>query len=271
MMHIDVFQALADPTRRRVVDALRRGERAVGDIVDEVDIDQSGVSRHLGILGKAGFVEVRPAGQRRLYSLCPEPFRELEAWLALYRNLWERRLDALGGARAKEGEETQGEREMTKTSRRQIRIERIYNASMEDVWEMWTTKDGIESWWGPEGFSVKVRRLDLRPGGELHYAMTATAPPQIEFMKKAGMALTTEARLTYAEVTPPERLAYTHLADFIPGVEPYEVAHVVELTTTGDRVRLVLTFDAMHDEEWTQRAATGWEMELGKLAKALTK
>jgi uncharacterized protein YndB with AHSA1/START domain len=156
-------------------------------------------------------------------------------------------------------------------SQRRITLERTYKASPQDIWDMWTTKDGIESWWGPDGFSVKVRKLDLRPGGELHYAMTATADPQIEFMKKAGMKLTTEAKLTYTEVSPPRRLAYIHLADFIPGVEPYGVAHLVELTPMGDSVRMALTFDAMHDEEWTNRAKMGWEMELGKLAKALAK
>ena len=159
----------------------------------------------------------------------------------------------------------------TETTKRRIRLERTYTASLQDVWDMWTTKEGIESWWGPDGFSVKVRKLDLRPGGECQYGMTATAGPQIEFMKKHGMPLTTEARLTYTEVSPPERLAYMHLADFIPGVEPYTVAHLIELTPLGDSVRMVLTFDAMHDDEWTNRAKTGWEMEIGKLAKALAK
>jgi hypothetical protein len=90
-------------------------------------------------------------------------------------------------------------------------------------------------------------------------------------MKKAGMPLTTEAKLTYTEVSSPRRLAYTHLADFIPGVKPYGVAHVIDLTPMGDSVRMVLTFDAMHDEEWTKRAAMGWEMEFGKLEKVLAK
>jgi uncharacterized protein YndB with AHSA1/START domain len=157
------------------------------------------------------------------------------------------------------------------TNRGRVRLERIYRASLQDVWDMWTTKDGIESWWGPDGFSVKVRKLDLRPGGELHYAMTATAAPQIEFMKKAGMPLTTECTATYTEVSAPRRLAYTHLADFIPGIEPYNVAHLIELTPMGDSVRMVLTFDAMHDAEWTNRATMGWEMELGKLGQALAK
>jgi uncharacterized protein YndB with AHSA1/START domain len=152
---------------------------------------------------------------------------------------------------------------------KRITLERTYKASVEDVWALWTTKDGIESWWGPDGFAVKVRKLDLRPGGELLYAMTAVAPPQVEFMTKAGMPLTTEARLTYTEVAAPRRLAYMHLADFIPGVTPYDVAHLVELHPTPQGVRLVLTFDAMHDETWTQRATMGWDSELGKLAKVL--
>jgi DNA-binding transcriptional ArsR family regulator len=92
------FEALADPTRRRVVEALRRGERPVGDIVQEAGIHQSGVSRHLRILHEAGFVTMRPDGQRRLYALKPEPFRALDQWLAPYRDLWEARLDRFGAA-----------------------------------------------------------------------------------------------------------------------------------------------------------------------------
>ncbi len=97
-MHLDVFQALADPTRRRIVEVLRTGERAVNDIVDAVTIDQSGVSRHLRILHESGFVEVRPDGPRRMYSLRPEPFRELDGWVTGYRRLWEGRLDKFGEA-----------------------------------------------------------------------------------------------------------------------------------------------------------------------------
>jgi len=97
-MHIDAFQTLADPTRRRVLDALRRGEQPVNDLVAAVGIHQSGISRHLRILHEAGFVTVRPDGQRRLYSLQPEPFRAIEDWLARYRQVWEARLDRFGAA-----------------------------------------------------------------------------------------------------------------------------------------------------------------------------
>jgi DNA-binding transcriptional ArsR family regulator len=95
---LDAFQTLADPTRRRIVETLRHGEQQVNDLVARAGIHQSGVSRHLRILHEAGFVASRPDGQRRLYSLKPEPFRELDRWLAQYRDLWEARLDRLGGA-----------------------------------------------------------------------------------------------------------------------------------------------------------------------------
>ncbi len=152
---------------------------------------------------------------------------------------------------------------------RRITLERTYQASIDDVWELWTTKEGIESWWGPDGFAVQVRNMDLRPGGQLQYAMTATAPAQVEFMKQAGLPLTTEARLTYTEVVAKRRLAYVHLADFVPGVKPYDVATVLELFVDAKIVRMVLTFDAMHDEQWTQMAVMGWESQLGKFAKEI--
>jgi len=91
-----VFQTLADPQRLRILEVLRSGEHAVNDIVERVDIHQSGVSRHLRILADTGFVAVRPLGSKRLYSLRAKPFRELESWLARYSGLWEARLDALG-------------------------------------------------------------------------------------------------------------------------------------------------------------------------------
>jgi DNA-binding transcriptional ArsR family regulator len=89
----DVFQILADPTRRRLVDALRSGERSVSELVETVDIGQPGVSRQLAILEEAQFVVVRPEGRRRLYALRPEPFRELSEFVTGYRNIWEGRLD----------------------------------------------------------------------------------------------------------------------------------------------------------------------------------
>jgi DNA-binding transcriptional ArsR family regulator len=97
-MQLDIFAALADPTRRRIVEVLRGGEQQVGDVVAKAGVHQSGVSRHLRILSESGFVSMRPDGQRRLYALRPEPFQQLDRWLGQYRALWEARLDRFGAA-----------------------------------------------------------------------------------------------------------------------------------------------------------------------------
>ncbi len=92
-MNVVTFNTLADPMRLRIVEALRGGERAVSELVERVEIRQSGVSRHLRILHDAGFVSVRPDGAKRYYALRPEPFDELDAWVSRFRATWEKRLD----------------------------------------------------------------------------------------------------------------------------------------------------------------------------------
>jgi uncharacterized protein YndB with AHSA1/START domain len=158
---------------------------------------------------------------------------------------------------------------MSEVPKRKLTLERTYAATPEEVWELWTTKEGIESWWGPDGFAVAVRRLDLRPGGSLRYVMTASSQEVKDFMTRSGMPLSTEVLLTFTEVTPPRRLAYETLADFIPGVTPYSVSTLVELEPSGRGTRLVLTFDAMHDAVWTEQAVQGRKSELERLARLL--
>lgn len=93
-----LLQLLSDPTRLEILAILRDGECPVGQIVQKVGIQQSGVSRHLRLLHQAGVVKVRADGQRRLYALCPEPFRDLDDWISSYRALWSDRLDLFAGA-----------------------------------------------------------------------------------------------------------------------------------------------------------------------------
>jgi DNA-binding transcriptional ArsR family regulator len=90
-----VFEVLAEPNRRKILDLLRQDELAVGDLVAALGISQPGVSKHLRILREAGLVEVRIDSQRRLYRLQPEPLREIDDWLAPYRAAWRDRLDSL--------------------------------------------------------------------------------------------------------------------------------------------------------------------------------
>ena len=90
-----VFEALADPTRRRLLELLAVGERSAGDLAAEFAISRPGVSRHLRVLREAGLVRTRGQGQRRLYSVDPGPLDEVDAWLDRWRGFWAQRLDAL--------------------------------------------------------------------------------------------------------------------------------------------------------------------------------
>ena len=90
-----VFEALAEPNRRRILDFLAQRERPVNDLVSLLRVSQPAVSKHLRVLRDAGLVEVRAEAQRRLYRVRAEPLRELDDWLAPYRATWASRLDAL--------------------------------------------------------------------------------------------------------------------------------------------------------------------------------
>jgi len=155
------------------------------------------------------------------------------------------------------------------TEKQRFTIERTYTAAIASVWSLWTTKDGFESWWGPGGFSAEVHDLDLRPGGVLRYSMIAVAPEMVAFMTNAGMPTVTEARIIFTLVEPMTRLGYKTVADFIPDVAPYDVDTMVELHQEGERVRMVISFDAMHNDEWSQRMSMGFESQLEKLSGIL--
>ena len=90
-----MLQALADPSRRTMLEILRDHPATVGELSDALPIARPGVSRHLRVLREAGLVEAEPQAQRRIYRLRAAPLAELDAWLGNYRDLWQQRLDAL--------------------------------------------------------------------------------------------------------------------------------------------------------------------------------
>jgi uncharacterized protein YndB with AHSA1/START domain len=151
----------------------------------------------------------------------------------------------------------------------QHRIERSYPTSADRMWELWTTPEGIESWWAPDGFTVEVEKLELEPEGELVYTMTATADAQVEFMRNAGMPLTTTSRKRFTEVERPRRLAFMSLVDFVPDTPPYEFLTVIDFVPTQDGVTVTMSVDAMHDQVWTERLLAGRANELDNLGAVI--
>ena len=150
-----------------------------------------------------------------------------------------------------------------------LNFERRYDASVEDLWSLWTTKRGFESWWGPDGFRVDVRTIEPRVGGALLYDMIAVAPEQVEFMRKANLPNSHTSRGLFADIRHLESLTIVHHMDFVPGVQPYDNRSRVEFHRDGTGARMSINVDVHQDPHWTKMAALGWESQLLKVPAAL--
>lgn len=147
-----------------------------------------------------------------------------------------------------------------------IVVERIYRAEPEELWALWTTRDGFESWWGPQGFRADVRTIEPRLDGTLHYDMVADTPEAVAAMEGMGAPTSTECKGRFAEFSPHERLVLKQNIDFLPGVEPYDSVISVDFFPLADgRVRMVVTLGRMHDAATTRMQQEGFASQLSKL------
>lgn len=147
-----------------------------------------------------------------------------------------------------------------------IVIERSYKAELEELWSLWTTKEGFQSWWGPEGFRADVHRIEAQPGGALHYDMVADTPEMVAAMQNMGEPTSTECKGSFSEFRPYERLVLTQIIDFLPGVEPYESRTEVDFIRASDGyVRMIVTLSRMHDAQTTEMQREGFTSQLSKL------
>lgn len=152
-------------------------------------------------------------------------------------------------------------------SKAKLVIERTYRASLGEVWDLWTTKEGFESWWGPQGFRAEVHEIDARIGGALRYEMIADTPEMIAAMKQMGQPTSHSTRSRFSELVQRKRLVLTNVIDFLPGVPAYENKIAVEFVAIDDRVRMVVTLEGMHSDEMTKMQVDGFTSQLTKLDK----
>jgi uncharacterized protein YndB with AHSA1/START domain len=152
-------------------------------------------------------------------------------------------------------------------NRSPVVIERTYRAEVEELWALWTTKEGFESWWGPEGFHVEVHVLEARVGGRLNYEMIAHAPEQVAALKTLGRPPSHGVHARFSELKSYERLVITNTIDFLPEVEAYETTIAVDFIQIGSNTRMVVTMKPMHNEEFTRMSKMGFTSQLTKLDK----
>lgn len=150
-----------------------------------------------------------------------------------------------------------------------IRFERVYDAPIEDVWALWTTKEGLEEWFAPEGMSFEVTALQLRIGGAFDYVMTAVGAEQVAYLASLDMPQTARVSGRLVDMVRHRRLLIRFAMDFVTGVEPYPYDMLVDLHAEDGRVRMILTADRHPDPEMTRGAILGLTSQLQRFDLAI--
>jgi len=153
------------------------------------------------------------------------------------------------------------------TTGAQLTFERTYRATLEELWDLWTTKEGFESWWAPEGCRVEVHTIEARLNGKLEYESIAESPEVVAVMKELGVSASHMECHRFSEFRPMERLVLAFMMDFLPGVTPYENTMAVDFYPSGEWVRMVVTLGPMHDEDFTKKASQGLTSQFKNLDK----
>ncbi len=146
-------------------------------------------------------------------------------------------------------------------SERQV-IERVWQAPIDQVWELWTSAEGIASWFGPKGFIVEVKEIDLRAGGTFIYTMRATDPDTVAAMEKRGRPASNEIVSTITEIDPPNKFVYDS------PMGPETMTTSVEFSEGPEGVKMVLAISATK-AGMTEGAAMGWKSSLERFAEQL--
>lgn len=267
------FAALADPTRRALLDRLRTGPATVGELAAPLPMTLAAVSKHLGVLESAGLVARGRAGQYRPARLEAAPLADAAAWLDEYAELWRGSLEALGRLVDRPAASASPERapdvtpdvtpepvitERTDPMADTFTVEYEFAAPPTRVWAAWTTPALFSVWFGTEAVIVPIERivLDVRVGGALRATMILPDGSEKDW----------EGEFTTVE--PPTRLAFT-LTD-VPGTDPGPPV-VVDLAPTSDGgTRLALRQSSHHfDDDGIAAVTAGYLAFFEAMARAL--
>jgi uncharacterized protein YndB with AHSA1/START domain/DNA-binding transcriptional ArsR family regulator len=245
------FAALADPTRRGVLERLGRGSATITQLAEPFGISLTGIKKHVRVLEDAGLVSTEKVGRARRCSLGPRRLEDVQQWMEMYRRMLDERLDRFGELL----EHTRGVPQMTSPQQaptatvttptdREIHIERVFAAPRDRVFAVYTDPQLIPRWWGPRDTTTTVDRMDLMPGGGWRFVMRDADGSETAF------------RGTYREIIPPERIVQTFEWEGMPG-------HVSVETTTfedlGDRTKVTTTSIFHTTEERDGMLASGME------------
>ncbi len=223
-MRRDVFQAIADPTRREIINLIAHKSLNVNSVASQFDVSRMAIYKHVKILTECGLVIMKQQGRERYCEARLDKLSEVSDWVEQYRKLWSARFDALDEylkvlqkpARPKKNNQKKikyhhkisimpaSNSPIVKTTGRDVIITRLFNAPRPLVYTVWTDPKHVKQWWGPKVFTTPVVEMDVRPGGAYRFVMRS--PEGDEYPMKG----------VYLEVVKNEKIVCTDIIEEHP-------------------------------------------------------
>jgi uncharacterized protein YndB with AHSA1/START domain/DNA-binding transcriptional ArsR family regulator len=261
-MDPQVFAALGEPNRLRIVELLEAAPRSVGEIAAALGLRQPQTTKHLQTLERAGLVTMHPLGQRRIYALRRAPFDDLKSWSDALATTHpsEPVLDQYAAAVATELSLAAADPEWAVG--RTLQFKRVLGARIASVWAHWTTADLVQRWWSPEHFEVV--EADVQP----------VSDGPLEIVMAEGDGTRHRARGRFLAVSPPRHLRF-ELGPLTPDGTPLMSAvHDLRLSERAATTHLALSIRIVSADPAAAPALAGmqpgWEQLLTKLERALS-
>jgi len=256
--------ALADPTRRAILERLGRGSATISELAEPIGITLTGTKKHVRVLEDADLVTTEKVGRARFCRLGPQRLDVVEAWMQQYRKMLDERLDRFGELvqrlhkeqQMTDQQQQEAGRKATVTTPgdREIHIVREFDAPRDLVFRAFVDPELIPEWWGPYDTTTIVDRMDVRDGGGWR------------FVARSADGTETAFRGTYREIAPPDRVVQTFEWEGMPGHISVETATFEDL---GGRTRVVTTSLFHTAEERDGMLASGMERGLNETYERL--
>lgn len=250
----NVFQALADPTRRAVIRRLGTGPASTKELAKPFDMALPSFMQHLNVLENSGLIASEKVGRVRTWKIELKQLDAAEAWLSEQRAIWEDRAD-----RFADYVEMLQQRGIEVTSSYEFTVTRHINASRSLVWQAWTTPEHLEKWWVPRPMTARVVGFDLRPGGAFDLQM---------FTPDGQESSVTGA---FLDIVPESLIVFTTAltSDWRPAETPVPITAFISMTeddnTTRYNTRVLYKNKADSDKLHAMNFEAGWSIGIDQL------
>jgi uncharacterized protein YndB with AHSA1/START domain/DNA-binding MarR family transcriptional regulator len=267
MLRMDVFYALSDPTRRKILELLAsRGQLTATEISFNFHVSPPAISQHLKVLREVNLVKMEKHAQQRIYQINPEKMLEVQDWSQHLAQQWNQRLEALDELLQVEKRKNTGVKKDEKMSN-ELTLKRIFDAPRDLVFKAWTDCSLLSKWWGPTGFTTPTCKVEARQGGSLYIAMHGPTGSEWDYdMPVKGV---------FEEFDPPKRFVFSNHALFDEKGEPQlsttcsvtfkELGEKTEMT-----LHIVLVKSTPESAAAWAGAEMGWNQSLDKLSAHFT-